>query len=57
MPTAVLSIEEAFGDMQDPRSRTPAYDLTQMLFVALCAILSGADNWVAIQVWGGEKLE
>ncbi|HEX7933507.1 MAG TPA: ISAs1 family transposase [Paraburkholderia sp.] len=52
----VLSIEEAFGDLTDPRSRTSAYDLTQMLVVALCAILSGADSWVAIQMWGEEKL-
>jgi predicted transposase YbfD/YdcC len=43
--------------LTDPRSRTSAYDLTQMLVVALCAILSGADSWVAIQIWGEEKLE
>lgn len=52
----LLSVEEAFGDLRDPRSRTPAYDLTEMLVVALCAILCGADNWVAIQMWGEEKL-
>jgi hypothetical protein len=49
MPHDVLSIEEAFGDLRDSRSRTPAHDLTEMLVVALCAILSGADSWVAIQ--------
>ena len=48
----ILSIEEAFGDLKDPRRRTPAYDLTEMLVVALCAILCGADSWVAIQTWG-----
>jgi predicted transposase YbfD/YdcC len=53
----ILSIEEAFGDLKDPRSRTPAYDLTEMLMVALCAILCGADSWVAIQTWGDEKLD
>ncbi|WP_198404925.1 transposase family protein, partial [Burkholderia ambifaria] len=53
----ILSIEEAFGDLRDPRSRTPAYDLTEMLVVALCAILCGADNWGAIQLWGEEKLD
>ena len=52
----VLSIEEAFGDLQDPRSRTPAHRLTEMLTVALCAILSGADSWIGIEVWGLEKL-
>lgn len=57
MQNDVLSIEEAFGDLGDPRSRTSAHDLTEMLVVALCAILSGADSWVAIQVWGEEKLD
>ena len=57
MPHDVLSIEEAFGDLLDSRSRTPAHDLTEMLVVALCAILSGADNWVAIQTWGEAKLD
>ncbi|MCA8060124.1 ISAs1 family transposase, partial [Burkholderia cepacia] len=52
-----MSIEDAFGELRDPRSRTPAHDLSEMLVVALCAILSGADSWVAIQIWGEEKLE
>ena len=55
--TQALSIEDAFGELRDPRSRTPAHDLSEMLVVALCAILSGADSWVAIQIWGEEKLE
>ncbi|SIO72557.1 DDE_Tnp_1-associated [Burkholderia sp. GAS332] len=49
----ILSMEEAFYDLRDPRSRRPAYDLQEMLVVALCAILCGADNWV--QLWGEEK--
>ncbi|MGF6900451.1 hypothetical protein [Paraburkholderia sp. GAS348] len=31
----VLSIEEAFGDLFDPRSRAPAHDLTEMLVVVI----------------------
>jgi predicted transposase YbfD/YdcC len=53
----LLSIEEAFGDLKDPCSRTPAHDLTEMLVVALCAILSGADSWIGIELWGQAKLE
>ncbi|MGC3030563.1 transposase family protein, partial [Burkholderia sp. DN3021] len=52
-----LSIEDAFGELRDPRSRTPVHNLTSMLVIALCAILSGADSWAAIQMWGEEKLE
>ncbi|CAE6778595.1 hypothetical protein R69927_00156 [Paraburkholderia domus] len=52
-----LSIEEAFGDLKDTRNRTPAHDLTGMLMVALCAILSAADNWIVSygdrQSWSG----
>jgi predicted transposase YbfD/YdcC len=53
----VLSIEEAFGDLKDPRSRTPAHDLTEMLMVAWCAILSGADSWIGIELWGQTTLD
>lgn len=53
----VLSIEEAFGGMTDPRSRPSPHDLREVLFVSLCAILSGADSWVAIQIWGESKLD
>jgi hypothetical protein len=28
-----------------------------MLVIALCAILSSADSWAAIQIWGEEKLD
>jgi hypothetical protein len=52
----VLSIEDAFGDLKDPRSRTSMHDLPEILVVALCAILCGAESWVAIQTWGEEKL-
>jgi predicted transposase YbfD/YdcC len=53
----VLNIEEAFGDLKDPRSRTSAHDLTEMLAVALCAILAGADSWIGIELWGKAKLD
>ncbi|BAX60971.1 ISAs1 family transposase [Burkholderia stabilis] len=53
----VLSIEEAFGGLTDPRSRPSPHDLREILLVSLCAILSGADSWVAIQIWGESKLD
>jgi predicted transposase YbfD/YdcC len=53
----ILSIGQAFGDLRDPRSRAPAHDLTDMLVVALCAILSGAHSWLGIQLWGETKLD
>ncbi|MFL9986955.1 hypothetical protein [Paraburkholderia sediminicola] len=44
-----FSIEEVSGDLRDLRSLTPAHDLTEVLVVALCAILSSADSGVTIQ--------
>ena len=54
---SVLGIQEAFGDLKDPRSRTPTHNLEEMLMVALCAILCGAETWVGVQIWAQGKLE
>jgi predicted transposase YbfD/YdcC len=50
-----LTIDAMFADLPDPRIRPVEHDLTEMLVVALCAILCGADSWVAIALWGQEK--
>src|SRR5258708_7252863 len=39
-----LSLQDAFGDLKDPRVRTPEHDLTEMLVVALAASLSRDDT-------------
>src|SRR5258708_37721651 len=52
-----FSIEEVSGDLRDLRSLTPAHDLTEVLVVALCAILSSADSGVTIQTCAEAKLE
>ena len=53
----VLSIEEAFGELKVPRGRASVNALSEMLTVAPCAILSGADSWVAIQTLGEANLD
>lgn len=45
-----LSIEEAFGCLLDPCSRPSPRGLREILIVALCANLSGAYSWMAIQI-------
>ncbi|CAE6765480.1 transposase family protein [Paraburkholderia domus] len=55
MEQDVFGIQDEFGDLRDPRSRTPASP-TDMLVVVVCAILSGADIRMAIQIWGEAKL-
>jgi predicted transposase YbfD/YdcC len=52
-----LSVGDAFGDLPDPRSRSPEHQLSELLVVAIAAILSGADSWVGIATWGQAKID
>ncbi len=50
------SLLEAFGDLPDPRSeRNQDHPLMNILLIALCAVISGADNWVEIESYGKAK--
>jgi predicted transposase YbfD/YdcC len=50
------SIEEYFGSLPDPRvARTRAHRLSDLLTIALCAILCGANDWVAVETFGHAK--
>lgn len=50
------SIDVYFGHLPDPRvERTRAHRLTDLLTIALCAILCGANDWVAVETFGHAK--
>ena len=44
---------EYFADLPDPRvvGRTD-HDLLDIVILALCAVMSGAEGWDDIEVWG-----
>ena len=48
---------EHFAGLPDPRTRRADYPLQELLLVAVCAILCGADNWVDVAEFGEAKLE
>ena len=48
---------QAFAELPDPRSRTCAYPLDELLLVALSAITSGAEDWVNVVEWAQLKLD
>ena len=48
-------IEEHFADLTDPRRREGTYPLVNIVVIALCAMLSGADDFVAIARWAELK--
>lgn len=52
------TISEHFGELEDPRiERTKLHPLINLITIALCAIISGADDWVAIEAYGRTKEE
>ncbi len=55
-PTA--SIIHHFSSIKDPRvNRQKKHQLQDIFFISLCAIICGADNWVAIEEFGRAKEE
>jgi len=50
------SIGYHFADLEDPRiERTKLHDLLDILVIAICAVICGADDWVAVQEFGEAK--
>ena len=47
---------EHFADLEDPRSRQSPHALAEILLVAICGVLSGADGWTGVALWGQAKL-
>jgi predicted transposase YbfD/YdcC len=47
-----------FDEVEDPRmERTKLHSLNDILFIALCAVICGADSWTEVEVFGWAKLE
>jgi hypothetical protein len=52
------SIVHHFSSIEDPRlDRRKKHDLSDILFITICAVICGADNWVAIEAFGYAKKE
>lgn len=51
-----LSIQRSFADLEDPRvvGRT-SHHLLDIIVIAICGVLCGADSWVAIEQFGKAK--
>lgn len=52
------AIEQHFGNLNDPRiDRTKLHKLLDILVIAICAIVAGADNWEDIADFGQAKID
>lgn len=55
-PKPGQTITKHFATLKDPRvDRTKHHSLEALLTIAICAIVCGADDWVAVQAWGKAK--
>lgn len=53
-----ITIADHFSQMEDPRvERTKQHKLIDIITIAICAVICGADTWVAIETYGRAKYE
>jgi predicted transposase YbfD/YdcC len=58
MAPADLSIRTFFGDLKDPRmERTRRHNLLDIISIAICAVICGADGWLDMQAYGLAKID
>lgn len=51
-----MTLGEAFAELQDPRcGPAQRHDLREMVVMALCAVLCGADTWVDVAEWAEDN--
>jgi len=58
MEKSTVSISDHFADLEDPRlDRTKLHKLFDIIIVAICAVICGADSWVEIEEFGNAKID
>jgi hypothetical protein len=51
------AIEEHFSKVSDPRvERTKEHKLIDIIAIAICAVICGAEGWTDIELFGKSKL-
>lgn len=54
----LLSLQEAFSSLEDPRvERHKRHKLIDIIVLTICAVISGAEGWEAIEQFGKTKQE
>jgi predicted transposase YbfD/YdcC len=52
---ASARLRDHFADLTDPRRRKVVYPLINIVTIAVCAVIAGADDFVSIAAWGRQK--
>jgi predicted transposase YbfD/YdcC len=53
----VATITAHFSELDDPRSDNKSHLLTDMIVIAICAVICGADGWTNIELFGHAKYD
>jgi predicted transposase YbfD/YdcC len=54
----VSSLTAHFSSLEDPRTdHTKLHELSDILVIAICGVICGADGWVSIEEFGNAKLD
>ena len=57
MSQRLIAVFTTFENLADPRvKRTRRHELLELLVVALCGTIAGADSWADIERFGNERL-
>ena len=52
----ILVVQRMVGDLPDPRvARTKRHALLDIITIAVCAVVRGADTWGDVEQWGQAK--
>ncbi len=52
------TLEQHFSDLEDPQvDRTKLHKLLDILVIAICAVIAGADNWEDVEEFGNVRME
>lgn len=58
MGNPAVAISDHFADLQDPRiDRTKLHKLFDIIVIAICAVICGADSWVEVEEFGNAKID
>jgi predicted transposase YbfD/YdcC len=52
---SVVTLQDHFAELTDPRQREVTYPLINVVVIAICGVICGADDFVAIAKWGRTK--
>lgn len=56
--TQTASLISIFSELKDPRiDRTKRHSLTDIITIAICAMVCGADSWVDVELFGKSRKE